>query len=369
MSTFRLVLASFYQEWALDDNRCITPNSAVGDCVPVKNCESILNVITAIHPLPTTTAQKINLYQCGYTKTSVKVCCPDDPNTLKYLFVDQLMSRANYDYDKSKMLPKDCGVIYDRYAIIQGVVTRVFQFPWMVLLSYKAGSIISFKCAGSIINEWYILTAAHCITNLEITYCEHDTSSNIDCNVVYGGKLDCAESVQDIEIEKVIPHPEYNSITLDNDIGLIRLATPLNTSIKSVKPICFPTSEQYVNLNLTGERVTVTGWGRTEKGGRSDVLLKADVSIISNEECNRIYNNLNRIISENQICAAGKNSEDSCEGDSGGPLQKISHYNNEIRYMQYGIVSYGPTKCGHKDVPGVYTRVDKYMDWILQNIH
>lgn len=37
-------------------------------------------------------------------------------------------------------------------------------------------------------------------------------------------------------------------------------------------------------------------------------------------------------------------------------------------YSLAGIVSYGPKNCGTKDIPGVYTRVSKYIDWIQSKI-
>lgn len=42
-------------------------------------------------------------------------------------------------------------------------------------------------------------------------------------------------------------------------------------------------------------------------------------------------------------------------------------YNNVNRFVQYGVVSHGPGKCG-SDFPGVYTDVTKFMGWILDNM-
>lgn len=38
---------------------------------------------------------------------------------------------------------------------------------------------------------------------------------------------------------------------------------------------------------------------------------------------------------------------------------------NVPNWFVYGIVSQGPSKCGQKGYPAMYTRVDLYMDWIL----
>ena len=59
-----------------------------------------------------------------------------------------------------------------------------------------------------------------------------------------------------------------------------------------------------------------------------------------------------------QIFFSGK---DSCKGDSGGPL--VSRDFAGDPWYQIGVVSYGTGKCGVGE-PGVYTRVDGYLDWI-----
>ena len=37
-------------------------------------------------------------------------------------------------------------------------------------------------------------------------------------------------------------------------------------------------------------------------------------------------------------------------------------------WRQIGIVSFGPRLCGTEGVPGVYTKIQSYLDWILETV-
>ena len=115
-------------------------------------------------------------------------------------------------------------------------------------------------------------------------------------------------------------------------------------------------------------KVTVPGWGITENKTRSEVLLQVKLTPISNEQCAETYKNISEI-GYKQMCASGKSEIGSCFGDSGGPLQGLTLYNEkEARYVQFGIVSFGHKNCGKEGFPGVYTRVAYFMDWILDTM-
>ncbi|XP_031327722.1 melanization protease 1-like isoform X1 [Photinus pyralis] len=378
LDTSHFILA----QWAIDDRGCRTPNEGVGDCIPIARCQPILNVLLQSFPLPEHIAEELQLYSCGVTETRrVKVCCPYDVDTLNYLILPSTRTQASknsvFNHTNLALLPQECGFLQSSIKIIHGQLTDLFEFPWMALLSYRKGNEIDFRCAGTIINDRYILTAAHCITELGKTTLlgvrvgEYNISSPTDCVEYLPGDKICAEQYQDAFIEKVIPHPQYNSTTQANDIGLVRLAFPVNTSIDSVQPICLPTIEALTNLVFDNDKLTVTGWGFTEKAKKSEVLLKVDVSVMKTEDCQQVYKRAAPKslveIGANQICAGGVGG-DSCGGDSGGPLQKFAEHFGELRYIQQGIVSFGTKFCGMTDIPGVYTRVDRYMEWILDNI-
>ncbi|KAF2896512.1 hypothetical protein ILUMI_09661 [Ignelater luminosus] len=243
----------------------------------------------------------------------------------------------------------------------------------MALLNYrlrKSGT--GFRCGGTVINNWYILTAAHCLLSsslqlIGVRVGEHTIITDPDCEVRFGKRY-CADPVQDLEIAEVIPHPEFDTKTFANDIGLIRLANRINITVDSVKPICLPTTEDLRNKNFENVKLTVTGWGITETDQRSLDLLQANVPVVSEKQCRKAYQQSQAIVTRRHICAGGINGGDSCSGDSGGPLKTITYHNADARFVQYGIVSFGPRFCGQGGFPGVYTRVDYYMDWILDNM-
>ena len=60
---------------------------------------------------------------------------------------------------------------------------------------------------------------------------------------------------------------------------------------------------------------------------------------------------------------AGGNDKSACNGDSGGPLVCA----RDETYFQVGVVSFGPSPCDGA-IPGVYSRVAAFTDWINQTI-
>lgn len=72
----------------------------------------------------------------------------------------------------------------------------------------------------------------------------------------------------------------------------------------------------------------------------------------------------NRTVTDNMLCAGDtRHLDDACKGDSGGPLVCMK----DDRMHLIGIISWG-IGCGHKGIPGVYTNVNRYLNWIQNNM-
>lgn len=335
-------------------------------CVEITKCKFFVDLMKrSPYPRPKAVIKVLRDHHCGLYKNVPKVCC--------YVTSQQSHGTKNMSdllYHKNiKLLPFDsCGKVHFAALgsrIINGYGTLPLEFPWMALIVYILSNGLDFGCAGTVITDNYVLTAAHCVHNLKIDHVrlgEHDITSVRDCDFF----INCAPPVQNIDVADVIVHPEYVPKTLANDIALIRLANKANFNQSNIQPICLPFG-RYADLNLHGKIAVISGWGVTENGFRNMQLLKAIVPTISNTLCNKLYQG--RIsISDGQICAGVFKGRDSCGGDSGGPLQLLRKINKRRRFIQYGIISYGSKRCGIQSQPGVYTRITHYLKWILDNL-
>lgn len=81
-------------------------------------------------------------------------------------------------------------------------------------------------------------------------------------------------------------------------------------------------------------------------------------------KCTKAYASQSVEFTENQLCVGGTAGRDSCRGDSGGPLMVII----DNHWHLAGIVSVGPVDCGTEGVPGIYTRLGSYLEWVAGRI-
>lgn len=129
--------------------------------------------------------------------------------------------------------------------------------------------------------------------------------------------------------------------------------------LEHIKPICLPLTQELQEQADSNEVFIVTGWGTTENGTTSDIMLETTIKRHPRRICSQSFS---RDIKASQLCV-GDLESDSCRGDSGGPLAYVSLYQDMQRFVQFGIVSYGARNCG-SGYPAVYTNVASFMPWI-----
>ena len=162
-------------------------------------------------------------------------------------------------------------------------------------------------------------------------------------------------------------HFRYDRVTHKNDIALVKLQRPV-VYRNGLKPACLPKKFIGYPLNSLRTKPTIIGWGKTGNNHPvSPHLKQVSVPLVDTGTCNSKYKKVGDgiKIDNTQICA-GDDSSDSCSGDSGGPL--LSSELDEGRWSVIGIVSFGAKGyCADSTFPGVYTRVDQFLDWIERN--
>ncbi|XP_055375214.1 serine protease 7 [Condylostylus longicornis] len=363
---------------------CTNPNGTPGKCTSMYYCQSLIKTIYREPLLERDRSFLVNSQCSKGIGPLPHVCCTNDEeykdgyeqntSTKRPLSQDEINNSLNQNKNAA-ILPSSsqCGPSPLEHRIYNGKDADLGEFPWMVLLEYrkKNGDVIP-DCAGSIINSKYILTAAHCLTGKILTEIgplvsvrlgEHDLTQDLDCVDCGVGCLSssCADPVIFIEPDEIIPHEEYNDSHKQHDIGLIRLKNHINFTA-FIRPVCLPSA---VNLQRTlpGEEIIVSGWGRTTSAAKSNVKQKLQVPVINQNDCISKFATKKQEIKESQICAGGKFYEDSCDGDSGGPLMKQSG----LKWTIEGVVSFG-NRCGLEGWPGIYTRVSSYEDWIKSKL-
>jgi len=169
-----------------------------------------------------------------------------------------------------------------------------------------------FICGGTIINERYVLTAAHCIVRPTQTL----KARNFKIRV---GAHDLKSSGFFVDVSEVKVHESYTATQHKNDIALFKLSVPLDfNALPNVAPVCLPKPDMEKN-NLLGTLSNLVGWGTTSEGGKpSPVLQEVQVPITSNEECARAYRTLlgptDQITADKQLCAAyPRGGKDTCQ--------------------------------------------------------
>ncbi|MGW2597099.1 serine protease [Streptomyces klenkii] len=221
-------------------------------------------------------------------------------------------------------------------AVVGGHDITVEEAPYMATLLHFE----TLRCGAAVIDRTTLVTAGHCVDGVMKQFAQARVGATLRED---DGTL--------LPIKRFSLHASYHKgASIDYDIAAIKLAEPLTFSAK-VQPVALPKQDETAPVGAVGQ---FSGFGRTSEGGPvPKQLQQADLPVLPAETCEKAYGDG---FTPRMLCAGTLDgSKGACQQDSGGPLV--------VDGKLVGISSWG-LGCARKGLPGVYTKVSYFSEWI-----
>nr|XP_027216994.1 serine proteinase stubble-like [Penaeus vannamei] len=270
----------------------------------------------------------------------------------------------SYRDDKTGFVPidygpirndRDCGLsassrLSAQRRIVGGTEAGFGSFPWTAYIR-----IGSSRCGGSLINQYHVVTAGHCVARARA----HQIRVTLGDYILNSDKEHFNPRIYGASEIKVHPNFKFTPQADRFDVAVITLDAPVAYE-PHIQPICLPEK----GTDWLGSIAWAAGWGALQAGSklRPKTLQVVDVPILDSRLCEDWHRQrgINVIIHDEMMCAGyNQGGKDSCQGDSGGPLM----IQDGGRWYLAGIVSAGYS-CAQSKQPGIYHKVSYTSDWI-----